>query len=182
MTSAKHVATAIFALALISPVVHGASMLDHAIRTSFLPEFDDYAAVSVRTRPDMEYTGSEWVEQSRTVVGTYVVDLAKDPTYGDESTVAERREAGEEIGSQISLLVAEEKLLIVSKFCAMAALAPAKMRVAVTALRDFDITIQYAYSEANSMIPPYSVNITAADLAHCVPEKLAGDGPSSHRN
>ena len=181
MKVARYVASAIFALALISPVAHGASMLDHAIRTSFLPEFDHYATVAVRTRPNLEYTGSEWIEQSRTVVGTYVVDLTKDPRYGDKTTVTER-EAGKERGNQIPLLVAEEKLLIVSKFCAMAALAPAKMKAAVTALRNYDITIQYAYVEANGMIPPYSVNIIAADVAHCVPEQLAGDGPSSHPN
>jgi hypothetical protein len=157
-------------------------MLDHAIRTSFLPEFDSYATVAVRARPNLEYTGSEWIEESRTVVGTYVIDLTKDPRYRNETAVTERREAGKETGDQIPMLVAEEKLLIVSKFCAVAALAPAKMKAAVAALRNYDITIQYAYVEANGMIPPVSVNITAADVAHCVPEQLAGDGSNSHRN
>jgi hypothetical protein len=182
MKVAKYSVSAIFAMALISPVAHAASMLDHAIRTSFLPEFDSYATVAVRTRPDMKYTGSEWIGQSRTIVGSYVVDLTKGRLYRDEMTATQRREARNEIRGQIPMLVAEEKLLIVSKFCAMAALAPAKMQAAVAALRNYAITIQYAYVEANNIIPPYSVDITAADVAHCVPEQLAGDDPSAHRN
>ncbi len=182
MKVAQYVASAVFALALISPVAHGASMLEHAIRTSFLPEFDSYATVAVRTRPNLQYTGSEWIEQSRTVVGTYVVDLTNDPRFRDETTVTDRREAGKETGEQIPLLVTEEKLLIVNTFCNMAVMAPQRMKAAVTALRDYDITIQYAYVEANSIIPPYAVNITAGDVAHCVREQLAKDDPTLHRN
>ena len=121
-----------------------------------------------RIRPDREYAGSEWNDQSRTIVGTYVIDLTKAPLSDGDMTVAQWREAGREIRGQLPMLAAKEKRLIVKMFCAMAAVEPEKMKAAVAALRDYDITIQYAYLEANNIIPPYAVSVTAADVAHCI--------------
>ena len=168
MKAAKYIAGALVALTLLVPVAHASPALDKAMRTNFLPEFDRSSKFVARTRPDREYTGSEWIGPSRTIVGTYVVDVTKDPLYDGEITVAQWREAGRETRDQISLLVAKEKMLIVKMFCAMAAVDLEKMKAAVAALRDYDITIQYAYLEANNIIPPYAVRLTATDVAHCV--------------
>ena len=168
MKVTKYVAGALFALALTAPMVHASSLLESAMRTNFLPQFDRSSKFVARVRPDREYAGSEWKDQSRTIVGTYVVDLTKDPVYEDNMTVTQWREAGREIRGQIPMFIAKEKRLIVKMFCGMAAIEPEKMKAAVAALRDYHITIQYAYLEANNIIPPYAVRITAADVAHCV--------------
>lgn len=168
MNITKCLTGALFALTLTAPAAHASSMLESAMRANFLPEFDRSSKFVARVRPDREYAGSEWKNQTRTIVGTYVVDLTKDPVYDGGMTVAQWREAGREIRGQIPMFAAKEKRLIVKMFCGMAAMEPEKMKAAVAALRDYDITIQYAYLEANNIIPPYAVDITADDVAHCV--------------
>lgn len=168
MKVTKYIAGALFAFTLTTPTTHASSILESAMRANFLPEFDRSSKFVARIRPDREYAGSDWKDQSRTIVGTYVVDLRKDPVYDGDMSVAQWREAGREIRGQIPMLAAKEKRLIVKMFCGMAAVDPEKMKAAVEALRDYDITIEYAYLEANNIIPPYAVSITAADVAHCV--------------
>lgn len=168
MTLTKCLAGALFALTLTAPATHASSMLENAMRANFLPEFDRSSTFVARIRPDREYVGSEWEDQSRTIVGTYVIDLTKAPVSDGDMTVAQWREAGAEMRGQLPMLAAKEKRLIVKMFCGMAAVDPQKMKAAVAALRDYDITIQYAYLEANNIIPPYAVRIKADDVAHCV--------------
>jgi hypothetical protein len=143
MNVTKCVAGALFALALTAPAARASSMLESAMRADFLPEFDRSSKFVARIRPDREYAGSEWKNQTRTIVGTYVVDLTKAPVYGGDMTIAQWREAGREIRGQIPMFAAKEKRLIIKMFCGMAAVEPEKMKAAVAALRDYDITIHW---------------------------------------
>ena len=94
MTLTKCLAGALFALTLTAPATYASSALEQALRANFLSEFDRSSMFVARIRPDREYAGSEWNDQSRTIVGTYVIDLTKAPLSDGDMTVAQWREAG----------------------------------------------------------------------------------------